>query len=105
MQDTTADLTPAITERANQLVDAVLALALGNTPGPAMFTAMRDHAEDASTAAPALHELLEIQTQGGHGALEDGYTPADSAAVAHALRTHILTRIAEKTGLTLTAAA
>ncbi|MEV6281044.1 hypothetical protein [Nocardia sp. NPDC051832] len=98
------DLTPAITANATQLLDAVLALAFG-TPSTSMFISMRDHTEDATTTAEQLRDLLEIQTQGGRGPVEDGYIPADPAAVAHALRTHLLAQLAAQTGLTLTAAA
>ncbi|MGX1762178.1 hypothetical protein ACWIGW_44215 [Nocardia brasiliensis] len=97
------DLTPAITTTANTLIDAVLALALGDLPGKTMFIGMRDHADNTVAAAEQLRELLEIQTQGGCGPAEDDYTAADPVIVAQTLRTHLLTRLADKTGLTLTA--
>jgi hypothetical protein len=93
------DLTPAVIERTNNLIDAVLRIALGATawPGEGMFSDMRHGAEDATAAVTALHELLEIQTQGG-GPAAEGYRPADPAAVASAVRAHALAAIAAKTG-------
>ncbi|MBF6302272.1 hypothetical protein IU459_32735 [Nocardia amamiensis] len=98
---TDTNLTAAITTQAVALVDAVLSLALGATsmPGSSMWSSMRDYVEGAAGAAAELDELIDIQTQGGGGPAEEGYTPADPAAVAAAVRSHILARLAER-GLT-----
>ena len=94
------DLTPAITDATNALLDTVLALAL-NGPGlTSSFTGMRDGAEDAIRQALALQELLELQTQGG-GPAADGYTPADAKAVDAGVRAHAFAQIAERATVTV----
>ncbi|MEU4841735.1 hypothetical protein [Nocardia testacea] len=93
MQDAQlTDLTPAIAAKANDLIDAVLAMALQ----PLLtgdFTTMRDSVDDITDLAPALAELVDIQTQGGRGPASEGFSPADPVAVVRALRAHTLARI------------
>ncbi|WP_280463519.1 hypothetical protein [Nocardia carnea] len=82
---------PQITGNAARLIDATVALGSANN-----VIAMRDQAENALAAAKALVEALEIETQGGRGAAEDGYRPADRPGVIATIRRHLVTAVADR---------
>ncbi|MFD3431215.1 hypothetical protein [Nocardia fluminea] len=81
---------PQITGAAASLIDTVLSLGSGD------LVSMRDKAENAVAQATALLEALEIETQGGQGAIEDGYRPADRKGVLGTIRRHLTGAVAER---------
>lgn len=82
---------PQITDNAAALISATVAV------GSAMdLSSMRDYAYDAVKAAQALAEALEIETQGGAGAAEDGYRPADRRGVIATVRRHLVNAVADR---------
>ncbi len=83
---------PVITGAATALIDTVLSL--GSDVGG--LTSMRDKAADAVAQATALLEALDIETQGGQGAIEDGYRPADRKGVVATIRRHLTSAVAER---------
>ncbi|WP_067574458.1 hypothetical protein [Nocardia acidivorans] len=88
---TSTETLPAIDPQITDAADALLtnAVALGATDD---LIAMRDHLADVIAAATAMANALDIEIQGGAGAAEDGYTPANRPGVVATIRAH-LTRI------------
>ncbi|MFE3229839.1 hypothetical protein [Nocardia sp. NPDC059228] len=91
--ETLPPIDPQITDAASTLFANVVAL--GST---ADLNVMRDYAADVIAAATALAEALDIETQGGHGAAEDGYRPANRPGVIATIRARLARTITD--GLT-----
>ncbi|MEV4241740.1 hypothetical protein AB0J47_42100 [Nocardia sp. NPDC049737] len=82
---------PVITEAAADLIKTVVALASGSS-----VEFIYDQAKAAALHAQALVEALDIEMQGGAGAIEDGYRPADRKGVVGAIRGFLTRAVAER---------
>ncbi|AYF78331.1 hypothetical protein D7D52_35935 [Nocardia yunnanensis] len=92
---TNTETLPPIDPQITDAADAMLtnAVAVGSAGD---LTAMLDRVDDVIAAATALREALSIETQGGAGAAEDGYLPADRPGVIATIRGHLTRIVADR---------